>query len=98
MCHGVLIHSVLYFLVLGAILIGPPYVLRYHIYIILDCCIFTVPFAMPVAVESSQCIGVGGCRCSSSCKVSLIILASFAFSISAPIYAFAADAATNLSI
>ena len=53
---------------------------------------------MPVAVALSQCIEVGGCRCPSSRKVSLIILDYFAFSNSAPISAYSDNAATNLSM
>ena len=34
----------------------------------------TVPFVMPVAVVLLQCIGVGGCWCPISCKVSLMVL------------------------
>ena len=53
---------------------------------------------MPVAVALLQWIGVGGYGCPSSRNVSLMILASFAFKNSAPSYASAANAATNLSI
>ena len=57
-----------------------------------------MPFAIPVTVALSQFIGVVGCGCPGSCKVSLMILDCFAFRNSAPIYASGADAATNLSI
>ena len=53
---------------------------------------------MSVAVALLQLIDVGGCRCPSSCNVSLMILSSFAFKNSAPSSASAAYAATNLSI
>ena len=38
---------------------------------------FTVPFTIPVAVAMLKCIGVGACRCPISCKVSLMVMASF---------------------
>ena len=71
---------------------------KYCISILLNLCIFIVPFTIPVAVALSQCIGVGGCGCPSFRQVSLTILDSFAFRNIAPIYASAADAATFFSI
>ena len=53
---------------------------------------------MPVAMALLQWIGVCGCGFPSSCKVSLVILASFAFRNSDPSSASADYAATNLII
>ena len=71
---------------------------KYLISMLHDRCRFTVLFAMPTAVASSQCMGVGGCGWPSSSSVSLVIFASFAFKNIAPNSASAADAATNLRI
>ena len=57
-----------------------------------------MPFEITVAVLLSQCIGMGGCRCPSERNVSLMILAYFSFNNSDLSSAYAADAATNLSI
>ena len=71
---------------------------KYHIYIFLDLCLLTVQFEMPVAGELLQWICVGGCGCPSSCKVSPMILTSFAFRNSSPSSASAANSPTSLSI
>ena len=57
-----------------------------------------MPFAIPLAVALSQFIGVGGSGCPSSCKVSPMILTSFAFRNSSPSSASAANSPTSLSI
>ena len=61
-------------------------------------CFLIVPFAIPVAVMLSQCMGVAGCGFPISCKVSRIILPSLQLINNAPNSASAADATTNLSI
>ena len=71
---------------------------KYCISILLDLFLSTVTFEMPVAVLLLQWIGVGDCGYPISYNVSIMILASFAFKNSAPSYASAANAATNLSI
>ena len=71
---------------------------KYRSSILLDICLFMVPFAIPVAVASSQFIGLGGCGCPSSLKVSLMILDYFAFSNSSPSSSSAYNTVTNLSI
>ena len=58
----------------------------------------TVLFAIPTAVELSQCIGAGGCRFPISSRVSLKILACLQFRNRAPSYASAADATTKRKI
>ena len=72
--------------------------LKYCISILLNLCLFTVLFAMPVAVALSQWIGVGGCEYPSYRNVSLMILDYFLFRNSAPSSASASDATINLSI
>lgn len=52
---------------------------------------------MPTVVELSIWIGVAGCRCPNSWRVSLMIFASFALKNNAPNSASAADDATNLN-
>ena len=71
---------------------------KYRISVLLYLCLFTVPFAMLVAMVLLQWIGVGVCGCPSSCKLSLLILFYFAFRKGTPSSASDADAATNLSI
>ena len=71
---------------------------KYCISILLDRCLFTVPFAIPVAVVLSQFIGVDGCGCPISRKMSLVIVDYFKFRNSAPSSASAADAEKFLSI
>ena len=53
---------------------------------------------MSVVVTLLQCFGVVGCRFPSSCKVHLIILASFLFRNIVPSSASVSDAATSLNI
>ena len=53
-------------------------------------------FKIPTHVLLSVCIGVGGCGCPISCKISLIILACWALRNSVPKSASAADEATSL--
>ena len=53
---------------------------------------------MHVAVALLQWIGVGGCGCPSSYKLSLTMLDSFAFMNSAPSSSSAANAAKKVSI
>ena len=50
---------------------------------------------MPALVVLSMCIGVAGCRCPSSVRMSCMIFASCAFRNRAPNSASAADAATS---
>jgi len=64
----------------------------------LDLCHFTVLFAMPTAVELSQCIGVGGWGCPISLSVSRKIVACLQLRNNAPSSASAADAMTNRKI
>ena len=64
----------------------------------LDRCLFTVLFAMPTAVELSQCIGVGGWGCPISSSVSQKIVACLQLRNNAPSSASAADATTNRKI
>ena len=59
-------------------------------------CRFIVLFTIPTAVVLSTWIGIGGCKCPNSCRVSRIIFACYAFSKSAPSSASAADAASIL--
>ena len=61
-------------------------------------CRFTVLFAMPTAVELSQCIGVGGWGCPISSSVSQKIVACLQLRNNAPSSASAADATTNRKI
>ena len=56
-----------------------------------DCALFTIP----THVLLSMCIGVGGCGCPVSRKISLILLACWALKNSAPHSASAADEATR---
>ncbi len=60
-----------------------------------DCCCLTVLFAMPTAVELSQCIGVGGWGWPISSSVSLKIVACLQFRKRAPSLASAAEATTK---
>ena len=50
---------------------------------------------MPTVVLLSQWMGVGGCGCPSSCRVSLNILPSLMFKNNAPNSVSDADAATK---
>ena len=52
---------------------------------------------MPIAMALLQCIVVGGWGYHISCKVSLVILASFVFRNSALVSAYDANAAINSS-
>ena len=69
---------------------------KYRISVLLYLCLFTVPFAMLVAMVLLQWIGVGVCGCPSSCKLSLLILFYFAFRKGTPSSASDADAANFL--
>ena len=62
----------------------------------LERCRLTVLFVIPTAVALSQCMGVGGCGCPISCRMSLMILTSCALRNRAPSSASAAEAATSL--
>jgi len=64
----------------------------------LDLCHFTVLFAMPTAVELSQCIGIGGWGCPISSSVSQKNVACLQLRNNAPSSASVADAATNRKI
>ena len=63
-----------------------------------DHCHFTVLFAMPTAVELSQCTGVGGCGCPISSRVSRNITACLQLRKRAPSLALAAEATTKHKI
>ena len=71
---------------------------KYCISILLGLCIFTVTFAIPVAVTLELFIGVVSCGCSSSYQVSLMVFSSFPFINSALSSASTDNAAKNLSI
>ena len=71
---------------------------KYCISILLGLCIFTVTFAIPVAVTLELFIVVVSCGCYSSYQVSLMVFSSFPFINSALSSASTDNAATNLSI
>ena len=64
----------------------------------LDLCLFNVLFAMPTAVELSQCIGISGWGWPISLSVSQTIVACLHLINNAPSLASAADATRNLNI
>ena len=70
---------------------------KYLISIARERCRLMVLLTIPTAVVLSMWIGIGGCGCPSSSKVSRKIFASCAFKNSAPSSASAADAATHFS-
>ena len=53
---------------------------------------------MPMAVELSICIGMGGCGCPTSCNMSLMTFNSCVFTNKAPNLATAKDAVTSLRV
>ena len=63
-----------------------------------DFCCLTMLLTIPLVVELSMCIGVGGWGRYNSCSVKHIIFACLVFKNSAPSSASTADAATHFRI